>query len=211
MWNINAKKGSIWSVKNINECDKYYEGMSFNYSMSLILSSYIDENNNWLYTYAKIVNDNRGSIAVPITMNESIRYVDISNIYTGNQKSLDKFVCQLDVMSFNRVIDNIKEHFGIAPIVEKQVREKHSKVLNDFSQQRIHKFGIDILVTENENVKITDSKRLVLSNTAKNDIIYNSKTDDDIRILCDKYKIFPVKAIKEIRNRLVYQHKQREG
>ena len=45
----------------------------------------------------------------------------------------------------------------------------------------------------------------------KKDIIYNSKTDEDIRLLCDKYKIYPIKAIKEIRNRLIYQHKQKEG
>ena len=29
--------------------------------------------------------------------------------------------------------------------------------------------------------------KLILSESAKQDIIYNSKTDEDIRILCDKY------------------------
>lgn len=78
-------------------------------------------------------------------------------------------------------------------------------------QKRVHKFGIDVFITENENVKLSKTNKLILSDSAKDDIIYNSKTDEDIRILSDKYQIFPVKAIKEIRNRLIYKHKQKEG
>lgn len=83
--------------------------------------------------------------------------------------------------------------------------------MNTSNQQRIHKFGIDVFITENDDVKISKSEKLILSNSAKQDIIYNSNTESDIRHLSDKYQIFPVKAIKEIRNRLVYRHKQKEG
>ena len=79
------------------------------------------------------------------------------------------------------------------------------------NQQCIYKFGINIYVTENKNVHITNKGKLLLSEECKNDIIYNSKTDEDIFILCQKYHIFPIKAIKEIRNRLIYRHKQKEG
>ena len=79
------------------------------------------------------------------------------------------------------------------------------------SQKNIEKFGITVYITENEDVKLTKSNKIKLSKKAKEDIIYNSKTDEDIKILCEKYSIYPIKAIKEIRNRLIYQHKQNEG
>ena len=40
MWNINIRKGTIWSIKSLNEYDDYYEGMKYGSYKVLILSAY---------------------------------------------------------------------------------------------------------------------------------------------------------------------------
>ena len=100
----------------------------------------------------------------------------------------------------------IKDSFS-----EQLNNKEENKSINNTKQEMIHKFGINVFVTQNKDVKLSKSKKLILSKKAKDDIIYNSKTDEDIRNLCDKYQIYPIKAIKEIKNRLVYQHRQKEG
>ena len=43
MWNINIRKGTIWSIKSLNEYDDYYEGMKYGSYKVLILSAYRSE------------------------------------------------------------------------------------------------------------------------------------------------------------------------
>ena len=45
MWDINIRKGTIWSIKSLNEYDDYYEGMKYGSYKVLILSAYINQYN----------------------------------------------------------------------------------------------------------------------------------------------------------------------
>ena len=193
MWNINIRKGTIWSIKSLNEYDDYYEGMKYGSYKVLILSAYTNQYNEKIFTYLEIPNRKRDNkIYVDISSNKELYSVELNTIMTGNQQALDNFIGSVSISDMNKVIN-------------KKIEDE------DIPQQRLFKFGIDVYVTENENVHVNEAKKIILSKEAKEDIIYNSKTDEDIRLLCDKYKIYPIKAIKEIRNRLIYQHKQKEG
>lgn len=213
MWNIYLKRGTIWSVKSINQYEQSYEGMSAGLCYVLILSVYIDQYQNHKFTYIKLKeNDFKKEERdyISITDNENKDwFVDFNSLFTGDQRALELYKSSIDNNTFNIIIKEIKNHFNLNIIKEKQsvIKEKEFEV----PQQRIYKFGIDVYVTENEHVTVNSKKQIILSKEAKDDIIYNSKTEDQIRILCDKYKIYPIKAIKEIRNRLIYQHKQNEG
>ena len=213
MWNIYLKRGTIWSVKSINQYEQSYEGMSAGLCYVLILSVYIDQYKNHKFTYIKLKeNDFKKEERdyISITDNENKDwFVDFNSLFTGDQRALELYKSSIDNNTFNIIIKEIKNHFNLNIIKEKQsvIKEKEFEV----PQQRIYKFGIDVYVTENEHVTVNSKKQIILSKEAKDDIIYNSKTEDQIRILCDKYKIYPIKAIKEIRNRLIYQHKQNEG
>lgn len=213
MWNIYLKRGTIWSVKSINQYEQSYEGMSAGLCYVLILSVYIDQYQNHKFTYIKLKeNDFKKEERdyISITDNENKEwFVDFNSLFTGDQRALELYKSSIDNNTFNIIIKEIKNHFNLNIIKEKQsvIKEKEFEV----PQQRIYKFGIDVYVTENEHVTVNSKKQIILSKEAKDDIIYNSKTEDQIRILCDKYKIYPIKAIKEIRNRLIYQHKQNEG
>ena len=213
MWNIYLKRGTIWSVKSINQYEQSYEGMSAGLCYVLILSVYIDQYQNHKFTYIKLKeNDFKKEERdyISITDNENKDwFVDFNSLFTGDQRALELYKSSIDNNTFNIIIKEIKNHFNLNIIKEKRsvIKEKEFEV----PQQRIYKFGIDVYVTENEHVKVNSKKQIILSKEAKDDIIYNSKTEDQIRILCDKYKIYPIKAIKEIRNRLIYQHKQNEG
>ena len=213
MWNIYLKRGTIWSVKSINQYEQSYEGMSAGLCYVLILSVYIDQYQNHKFTYIKLKeNDFKKEERdyISITDNENKDwFVDFNSLFTGDQRALELYKSSIDNNTFNIIIKEIKNHFNLNIIKEKQsvTKEKEFEV----PQQRIYKFGIDVYVTENEHVTVNSKKQIILSKEAKDDIIYNSKTEDQIRVLCDKYKIYPIKAIKEIRNRLIYQHKQNEG
>lgn len=213
MWNIYLKRGTIWSVKSINQYEQSYEGMSAGLCYILILSVFIDQYQNHKFTYIKLKeNDFKKEERdyISITDNENKDwFVDFNSLFTGDQRALELYKSSIDNNTFNIIIKEIKNHFNLNIIKEKQsvIKEKEFEV----PQQRIYKFGIDVYVTENEHVTVNSKKQIILSKEAKDDIIYNSKTEDQIRILCDKYKIYPIKAIKEIRNRLIYQHKQNEG
>lgn len=213
MWNIYLKRGTIWSVKSINQYEQNYEGMSAGLCYVLILSVYIDQYQNHKFTYIKLKeNDFKKEERdyISITDNENKDwFVDFNSLFTGDQRALELYKSSIDNNTFNIIIKEIKNHFNLNIIKEKQsvTKEKEFEV----PQQRIYKFGIDVYVTENEHVTVNSKKQIILSKEAKDDIIYNSKTEDQIRVLCDKYKIYPIKAIKEIRNRLIYQHKQNEG
>ena len=213
MWNIYLKRGTIWSVKSINQYEQSYEGMSAGLCYVLILSVFIDQYQNHKFTYIKLKENDfkkeeRNYISITDNENKDW-FVDFNSLFTGDQRALELYKSSIDNNTFNIIIKEIKNHFNLNIIKEKRsvIKEKEFEV----PQQRIYKFGIDVYVTENEHVKVNSKKQIILSKEAKDDIIYNSKTEDQIRILCDKYKIYPIKAIKEIRNRLIYQHKQNEG
>ena len=213
MWNIYLKRGTIWSVKSINQYEQSYEGMSAGLCYVLILSVFIDQYQNHKFTYIKLKENDfkkeeRNYISITDNENKDW-FVDFNSLFTGDQRALELYKSSINNNTFNIIIKEIKNHFNLNIIKEKRsvIKEKEFEV----PQQRIYKFGIDVYVTENEHVKVNSKKQIILSKEAKDDIIYNSKTEDQIRILCDKYKIYPIKAIKEIRNRLIYQHKQNEG
>lgn len=54
MWNIYIRRGSIWSVKSINQYETAYEGMSAGPSLVLILSAYKNQYGESKFTYLKI-------------------------------------------------------------------------------------------------------------------------------------------------------------
>lgn len=212
MWNINIRKGTIWSIKSLNEYDDYYEGMKYGSYKVLILSAYTNQYNEKIFTYLEIPNRKRDNkIYVDISSNKEQYSVELNTLMTGDQNALDHFIGSVSISDMNKVIKEARNHFNLQNY--KEDRKVTTKKIEDedIPQQRLFKFGINVYITENENVHINKAKKIILSKKAKEDIIYNSKTDEDIRLLCDKYKIYPMKAIKEIRNRLVYQHKQKEG
>ena len=49
MWNINIRKGTIWSIKSLNEYDDYYEGMKYGSYKVLILSAYTNQYNEKIF------------------------------------------------------------------------------------------------------------------------------------------------------------------
>ena len=188
------KRGTIWYVKSCNEYEEYYEGMTFGTSLILVTAFYNYNTDNKI-TYFKI--DHRKSqYSLEIEINNITKYIHLDKLYTGDAKCLDYYVKQLEFTTFRKLLT---------------IASKISRKQAVNSQKNIEKFGITVYITENEDVKLTKSNKIKLSKRAKEDIIYNSKTDEDIKILCEKYNIYPIKAIKEIRNRLIYQHKQNEG
>ena len=209
MWNVNIRKGTIWNVKSLNQYDYNFPGMKFCGGKVLILSAYTDQNDNKIFTYLDIT-DRRKADKYYIDISKDKFTVELNTIQTGDQRALESFVDNVSFLDMNRVIKAARDHFNLHNYKEDKKPKKSEEEL-EIPQQRIFKFGIEVYVTENEHVHINPSKKILLSQEAKDDIIYNSKTDEDIRILCDKYKIYPIKAIKEIRNRLIYQHKQKEG
>lgn len=209
-----VKSGTVYYVKSRNSYDENYKGMTWGASLVLILSVYYDKENpnNSTFTYFKTYEHKRDNTYMLSLSNDNYIYVDVSKIHIGDIRALDYKIKNLSHMQMRYIIKlgiNYKEAHPEENI--RQIIIKKKAELNKSDKQiQIHKFGIDIYVTESEDVKVTKSKKLKLSKRAKDDIIYNSKTDEDIRILCDKYKIYPIKAIKEIRNRLAYQHRQKE-
>lgn len=211
----NLKPGSIWMVKSFNEYEEYYAGMSCGNSRILIISVFKDNNDTTKFTYVKLYKFKKKESKcnyININLKDTNFYIDIDNYYLGDVQALDYFIYNINEDQFKLIIHLIEKTLNIT-INKSNIykNEKTTKINENIHQETIHKFGIDIYVTENEDVKLTKNKKLILSQKAKDDIIYNSKTLEDIRILCDKYQIYPIKAIKEIRNRLVYQHKQIQG
>lgn len=173
-------------------------------SQVLVLSAYLDIDGIRRFTYLRVFNTPvLDYIYVKVKIKGNIKYVRIEDLQRGDQRCLDKYIGSIEYSDYISLVDICKNKRGLID-TNKQIIKKNT-------QKKIHKFGIDIYATENENVHITENGRLILSKEAKEDIIYNSSTDDEIRSLSEKYQIFPIKAIKEIRNRLVYQHKQKEG
>ena len=71
MWNINIRKGTIWSIKSLNEYDDYYEGMKYGSYKVLILSAYTNHYNEKIFTYLEIPNRKRDNkIYVDISSNK---------------------------------------------------------------------------------------------------------------------------------------------
>ena len=210
MWNIYLKRGNIWSVKSINQYEQHYEGMSAGSCYVLILSAYKDQFDEYKFTYLKVRENNYGNRSYHrIKVKDNYMYVELDTLQTGDQRALESYKSSISNDDLNDIIKAAKDHFNLN--IKREKINKSKEIEKEIPQQRIYKFGIDVYVTENEHVHISPKKQILLSKEAKDDIIYNSKTDEQIRILCDKYKIYPLKAIKELRNRLVYQHKQNEG
>ena len=212
MNNKDIQPGSIWMVKSLNEFDKYYNGMSLGSSRILIISVFKHSNDSIKFTYVKLSKYRKKDNNIDyleLKLKDTKFFLDLSELFQGTEEALDYHIYNLQESNYLIIKNIIQSNFNIT--LNNTIDSR--KIINNSknNQQRIHKFGIDIFVTENTDVKLTKNKKLILSNKAKQDIIYNSKTDEDIRILSDKYQIYPVKAIKEIRNRLVYQHKQVKG
>ena len=84
MWNINIRKGTIWSIKSLNEYDDYYEGMKYGSYKVLILSAYTNQynekmkeegNDDKVISYTDMVGTLMSSITVII---DTISYVLIA-------------------------------------------------------------------------------------------------------------------------------------
>ena len=221
MWNVNFRRGTIWEVKSINECDKDYYGVGFNNHLILMLSVFTDESGKQKYTYLTI--DDRKTFKyktyIDIDMKNCIKYVEIDRLLTGEILSLKRYICDIQNVDLDKILNSLKIQFNIfrprqkemdmVTIIKNTKQKPKLTSIPDNNQQKLYKFGIEIFVTPNEDVTITKSKKLTLSDKAKLDIINNSQTESDLAILCEKYQIYPIKAIREIRNRLVYQFKQK--
>ena len=214
MWNKNIKRGSIWSVKSYNQYeDENYLGMSLNTSYVLILSYFLDNYNVHKFTYLKATYFKKpNKLYTEINFKGEPLYIDIEFLHTGQQECLEFYKGCIDYQVVNNIVDLTKDYFNLKhekPInLSKKVILQNTTVTTDL-QQKIYKFGINIFVTPSNNVKITNSNRIILSDIAKKDILQNSFDEEHIQHLCNKYKIYPTKAIREIKNRLVYQYKNK--
>ena len=222
MWNVNFRRGCIWTVKSCNSYENNYLGMMFGSINILILSAFVDENGISKYTYLKITKyKSPNRLYKTIYIGDKEVYVLIDEVLTGDRRALESFNMELDLDVFNDIMLTVKQYFNLKPvktlknlstfstICRKPKKIDNTEIALKKGQQLIHKFGIDIYVTENEDVHITDTKRIILSQKAKEDIIYNSTTKEDINTLCNRYQIYPEKTIREIKNRLVYQYKHK--
>lgn len=212
MWNVNIRQGTIWTTKSLNDVeDTGYDGMFFGNKYILMLSAFIDIDGIKKYTYAKLSTykkDNRNYYDIDVK--GTTMYIQIDNIDTGDQRALQKYIQTLDDYTFNKIVDDITTHFKILKVRnKKEFKYKVNKIINENNKKEItiHKFGIDINVVENSDVSISKSKRLILSQKAKEDIINCSK--NNLEFLCERYSIYPVKAIREIKSRLEYQERQK--
>ena len=213
MWNINFKRGTIWRVKSVSEYTENYQSMGFTPYNVLIMSTFIDENNVFKFTYL-ILNNRRDydyKTYIDIIVKDKLQYAEVDRLLTGDFRALDYYIGTLSEIKMQEIEDLVKIHFSLfrKPVLRTKEIKENDKAKS--KQIMIHKFGIDIYVVESNNVKISKAKKLLLSDSAREDIIYNSKTEEDIKLLSERYQIYPLKAIREIRNRLVYQHKQKEG
>ena len=212
MWNFYLKRGSIWSVKSLNEYDFSYEGMHNGSKDVLVLSFFTNIDGSEKYTYLLTSKHKRPDKTYEeIIFNNNPLYIELDNLKTGDIKALDKYQGVLNLTDLYKIIDSAKNYFNLNKTRLKIVTEKPKEKIEEPFTYKIHKWGIDIYVIESNDIKIDDKKRLHLSTRMKEDIIYNSNTEEDIRILSDKYQIYPVKAIKELRSRLIYEHKQHKG
>lgn len=215
MWNKNIKRGSIWSVKSYNQYEnENYLGMSLNTSYVLILSYFLDSNNIHKFTYLKATYFKKpNTLYTEITFKGEPLYIDIESLHTGQQECLEFYKGYIDYDTVNTIVDLTKDYFHLKhekpTITSYKQKNVQANIPQNNLQQKIYKFGINIFVTPSNDVKITNSNRIILSKTAKMDILNNSATQEQIQHLCNKYKIYPTKAIREIKNRLVYQYKNK--
>lgn len=223
MWNINLRKGTIWSTKSLNEVQEYekvYEGMTNGHQTVLLISVFRDQFNIHRCTFFKITKIKpKNRVYEVLLINNKEWYVLIDNLYSGDVKALDEYIDSISFEDYCYYVKSAKEYFNLKPCkrehymerIKKPVKTEPRGNVEDFLQgnpiQKIHKFGIEVSVIENENVKITKSNRICLNDVAKMDILNNGTNEQKLTELCNKYKIFPTKALREIRNRLVYQYK----
>lgn len=216
MWNINIQRGKIWSVKSLNEYDYNYQGMTFGMSNVLILSAFYDKTTDIKkFTYLKI-----SKYKSPFRLYEQViledgstMYVQIDELSTGDQRALGYYVGSLNFEQTNKIVEIAKQYFNLKKSkTENYITSFKKPVKNEGrsnNTQIIHKFGIDINVTPNQYVSISKSGRLNLDKKVKDDIVYNTNSDMEFNFISQKYGISPIKAIHEIKNRLVYQYKNK--
>lgn len=216
MWNVNMRRGAIWYTKSINQYEwENYRGMSLGPKLVFIINAFTNEFGKGRFTYFKLntsdLFEDGNCIEVPI--NDRIYYMNIDEIYTGDQNALEEFVMKLSDEECEDVIIKARQYFNLSLKNKKSKLERQAlKEKKDFDSnaaERIYKFGMYIHVIPNTDVTVTDSKKLILSKKAKQDIINSSNDDEDIKELCHKYKIYPAAAIRQLKSRLVYQNKQK--
>lgn len=228
--------GSIWSVKSRNEYENNnYLGMSFGQQKILILN-YNKKQNTITYLKVGKPTCTGEKFMLLSNINSTKLYeIKLSGIYIGCVECLDKLLNALSSHTVNGILANIFDIFEIPRIPGNKcnandkllynrlyINKSFEELSGDYTyipnsittqskQQQLHKYGIDVYITENTNVHIDSNNKIILSDNAKEDFIYHGSTEEDRLKLCDKYLIYPEKAIREIRNRLIYRHKQKEG
>ena len=115
MWNVNFRRGTIWEVKSINECDKDYYGVGFNNHLILMLSVFTDESGKQKYTYLTI--DDRKTFKyktyIDIDMRNCIKYVEIDRLLTGEILSLKRYICDIQNADLDKILNSLKIQFNI--------------------------------------------------------------------------------------------------
>ena len=115
MWNVKVRRGSIWSVKNYNQYENLnYQGMTLNTSYVLILSSYINTDNTFKFTYLKVSYRKKpNKNYITINLNNDTMYVDIEFLYTGDQRALEFYQGSLNYNLVNDIVTQTKEYFNL--------------------------------------------------------------------------------------------------
>lgn len=218
MWNVNYKSGSIWTTKSLNQYEyENYKGMSFGTKNILILSTYIDVSGIEKFTYLELerrYQESEFNTYLEITIDTSLYYINFNNIYTGDKRALDTFVCNIDKYYEKEVFDMLGLHFNF---FRKKNKKEETKIVIEKEQEKevvkkpkqktqtIHKYGIDITFIPSKHISLLPNGKFSFSDNFNKDIL-SSKEPGELSI---KYNIFPEKAIREIRNRKKYSNKNK--
>ena len=131
-----------------------------------------------------------------------------------NKKKQKEVVEVPIIKSITDVEDKVKEEKSTTKKKSTSKKTTNKKVsksvksVNTTTRKRyvkIHKYGMDIKFVPSEDIYLLDSGRLFISKKARNYIL---RTEDYEKI-SNKYDILPVKAIGQIRSRLVYRAKNK--
>lgn len=207
MWNYNIKSGSIWTLKSLNEFNENYMGMRFGEQTILILSTYIDENNIEKFTYLTLDRNIRynTSLYKIVQINNMEYYINYDNVYTGDRRSLNSFISNINEIDIKEVLSMLGLHFNFG----KKKKEQQVKTDIQFTHTpeftTIHKYGMDVEFIPSKDVYLADNGRLILSDKIKRDIL-NDVNVDSIAV---KYQLFPQQAIRIIKSKLKYQIKHK--
>ena len=208
MWNYNLRQGTIWALKSMNSYDEHYEGMAFGEIYVLILSVYTDENNIEKFTYLKLdkIIKNDFYTYEEIQTDEGKFFINFNYINTGDRRSLERYITCLDKITIHNILNTIKTHYSFLNVKKEKDIIKTTNVNKPKFEKNLittHKYNTVVQFIESEHIQLKKD-RFKFSQEFKNDVV-----NMDPKQISIKYNIFPLRAIKIIKSKLIYANKHK--